>query len=165
MKVSLVVAAAANNAIGKGGMLPWQLPADLRHFKHITWGLPIIMGRRTYESLSGPLPGRTNIVLTRSKSWHPNNDSVFVVSSPEEAFQKASSVFAKEVMIIGGGEIYSIFLAAASRIYLTRVEVSPEADTFFPELDARQWRLVSQLRQEADAKNAYNYSFETWERI
>lgn len=162
---SLVVAAASNHAIGKAGALPWQLPADLRHFKNITWGLPIIMGRKTYASLTGPLPGRTNIVLTRSKDWTPGHEQVHVVASPEEALQKARSVFANEVMIIGGGEIYSIFLPTASRIYLTRVEAEPEADTFFPALDANEWRLRQQLRQEADAKNAYNYRFEIWERI
>lgn len=164
MIVSLVVAAATSNAIGKEGKLPWQLPADLRHFKNITWGLPIVMGRKTYQSLSGPLPGRTNIVLTRSKEWHPASDLVSVVSSPDEALEKARSVFAKEVMIIGGGEIYSIFLPSASRIYLTRVEAEPVADTFFPVLDPEQWQLQKYLRLEADPKNSYNYSFEIWER-
>ena len=165
MLISLVVAAASNHAIGKGGALPWHLPADLRHFKNVTWGLPIIMGRKTYASLSGPLPGRTNIVLTRSNDWSPANEEVGVVATPEEALQKARSVHAKEVMIIGGGEIYSIFLPLAHRIYMTRVEAEPAADTFFPALDPGQWTLRQQLRQEADAKNAYNYSFEIWERI
>ncbi len=164
MLISLVVAAASNHAIGKGGTLPWQLPADLRHFKNITWGLPIIMGRKTYASLSGPLPGRSNIVLTRSKDWSPANDQVTVVATPEEALQKARSTYAKEVMIIGGGEIYSIFLPLAHRIYMTRVEAEPAADTFFPAIDPRQWKLLQQIRQEADAKNAYNCSFEIWER-
>lgn len=165
MLISLVVAAASNHAIGKEGTLPWQLPADLRHFKNITWGLPIIMGRKTFESLSGALPGRTNIVLTRSSDWSAANDQVAVVATPEEALAKARAVHAKEVMIIGGGEIYSIFLPMAHRIYMTRVEAAPAADTFFPALDPEQWRLKQQLRQEADAKNAYNYSFEIWERI
>lgn len=165
MLISLVVAAASNHAIGKGGALPWQLPADLRHFKNITWGLPIIMGRKTYASLSGPLAGRSNIVLTRSRDWSPANDQVMVVATPEEALQKARLVHAKEAMIIGGGEIYSIFLPLAQRIYMTRVEAEPAADTFFPAIDPGQWKLLQQIRQEADAKNAYNYSFEIWERI
>lgn len=165
MLISLVVAAAANHAIGKEGTLPWQLPADLRHFKNITWGLPIIMGRKTFQSLSGALPGRTNIVLTRSSDWSAGNTQVAVVATPEEALQKARAVFAKEVMVIGGAEIYSIFLPMAHRIYLTRVEAEPAADTFFPALDPGQWKLQQQLRQEADAKNAYNYTFEIWERI
>jgi dihydrofolate reductase len=165
MTISLVVAAASNHAIGKAGTLPWHLPADLRHFKNITWGLPIIMGRKTYASLTGPLPGRTNIVLTRTAGWSPNNEAVAVVSSPEEALQQARSVFANEVMVIGGGEIYTLFLPLASRIYLTRVDAQPEADTFFPVLDPAKWELRQQLNLEADAKNAYNYSFEIWERI
>ena len=165
MIISLVVAAASNHAIGKQGALPWHLPADLRHFKNITWGLPIIMGRKTYASLSGPLPGRSNIVLTRSKDWSPDNDQVMVVATPEEALLKASTVHAREAMIIGGGEIYSIFMPLAQRIYMTRVEAEPAADTFFSPLDPEQWKLRQQLRQEADAKNAYNYSFEVWERL
>ncbi|MFM8711192.1 MAG: dihydrofolate reductase [Sphingomonadales bacterium] len=165
MIISLVVAAASNRAIGKQGALPWHLPADLRHFKNITWGLPIIMGRKTYASLSGPLPGRSNIVLTRRKDWSPANEEVKVVTTPEEALQEAGSAHAKEVMVIGGGEIYSIFLPRAHRIYMTRVEAAPEADTFFPALDSQLWKLTNQHRQEADTKNAFNYSFEIWERI
>ena len=117
MTISLVVAAASNHAIGNAGTLPWHLPADLRHFKNITWGLPIIMGRKTYASLTGPLPGRTNIVLTRSVDWSPHNEAVTVVASAEEALQKARSIFAAEVMVIGGGEIYSLFLPMATKIY------------------------------------------------
>ncbi len=165
MTVSLVVAAASNNAIGKEGKLPWQLPADLRHFKNLTWGLPIIMGRKTYESLSGPLPGRTNIVLTRSKDWSASHKLVTVVGTPDEALQAARSVFAKEVMVIGGGEVYQLFLPMVSRIYLTRVAAEPDADTFFLPPDPAQFRLSQQIRQEADGKNAFNYCFETWERI
>jgi dihydrofolate reductase len=165
MTISLVVAAASNHAIGNAGTLPWHLPADLRHFKNITWGLPIIMGRKTYASLTGPLPGRTNIVLTRSADWSPHNEAVTVVASAEEALQKARSIFAAEVMVIGGGEIYSLFLPMATKIYMTRVDTIPEADTFFPALEPAQWTLRQQLKLEADAKNAYNYSFEIWERI
>jgi dihydrofolate reductase len=165
MIISLVVAAASNHVIGKDGALPWQLPADLRHFKNITWGLPIIMGRKTYESLSSPLPGRTNIVLTRVKGWVPPHPEVQVASSPDEALQRARSLFVNEVMVIGGGEIYNLFMSIASRIYLTRVDAEPVGDTFFPVLDPSEWKLRQQLRQEADPKNAYNYSFEVWERI
>jgi len=165
MIISLVVAAASNHVIGKEGALPWQLPADLRHFKNITWGLPIIMGRKTYASLMAPLPGRTNIVLTRNKDWSPHSELVAVVSTPEEALHQARSVFAKEVMVIGGGEIYAIFLPLASRIYLTRVEAEPEGDTFFPALDPTVWTMQKAVRQEADVKNAYSCSFEIWERI
>jgi dihydrofolate reductase len=165
MTISLVVAAASNHVIGREGTLPWQLPADLRHFKNTTWGLPIIMGRKTYASLAAPLPGRTNIVLTRNKDWSADNKLVSVVATPEEALQQARSVFAKEVMVIGGGEIYAIFLPLAARIYLTRVEAEPEGDTFFPVLDPTEWVLRKAFRQEADAKNAYNCSFEVWERV
>ena len=165
MIISLVVAAASNHVIGKEGTLPWQLPADLRHFKNTTWGLPIIMGRKTYASLMAPLPGRTNIVLTRNKDWSPNSELVAVVSTPEEALHQARLVFAKEVMVIGGGEVYVIFLPLASRIYLTRVEAEPEGDTFFPALDPTVWSMQKAVRYEADAKNAYSCSFEIWERI
>lgn len=164
MKISLVVAAATNYAIGKEGSMPWHLPADLRHFKNVTWGLPVVMGRKTYESLEKPLPGRTNIVITRQEVSAFASAEVQVAKDPDQALAMAALCKVKEVMIIGGGEIYRLFWERAQRIYLTKVEVSPEADTFFPSIDPAQWKLVQQLDREADVKNAFNLSFQIWER-
>ncbi|MBI3138584.1 MAG: type 3 dihydrofolate reductase [Sphingobacteriales bacterium] len=163
MIISLVVAAATNNAIGKEGVMPWHLPNDMKHFKNITWGMPVIMGRKTFESLGKALPGRKNIVISRQEGWTAKETEV--VKSIEEAIGAAARTDAKEVMVIGGGEIYRAYFEQAKRIYLTRVETSPEADTFFPAMDPRQWKLISQLIHEADEKNAYNYSFQLWERV
>jgi dihydrofolate reductase len=164
MQISLVVAAASNNAIGKEGTMPWHLPADLRHFKNVTWGLPVIMGRKTYASLGKPLPGRTNIVISRQNNWGADIEGVQVVKTAEDALQEAANCKVKEVMIIGGGEIYRLFWEKAIRIYLTRVETSPEADTFFSAIHPAEWKLVQQLDREADAKNTFNLSFQIWER-
>ncbi|MGQ0738480.1 MAG: type 3 dihydrofolate reductase [Bacteroidota bacterium] len=163
MTISLIVAAATNNAIGKDGKMPWRLPNDMKHFKNITWGMPVVMGRKTFESLGKVLPGRKNIIISRQPGWKA--DGTVVVKSIEDALFVARETDAKEVMVVGGGEIYKALFDKASRIYLTRVEAEPEADTFFPSLDPKQWWLVNQKNHEADEKNAYNYSFQTWERI
>ena len=163
MLISLVVAAANNNAIGKEGVMPWHLPNDMKHFKNVTWGMPVIMGRKTFESLGKSLPGRKNIVITRQDGWKAEN--TVVVKSLEDALFVAGQTDALEVMVIGGGEIYKAYFDKAKRIYLTRVDASPEADTFFPVIDSKQWQLVSQRNHEADEKNPFNYSFQTWERI
>ncbi len=162
MKISLVVAAADNNGIGKDGQMPWHLPNDMKHFRNITWGMPVVMGRKTFESLGKPLKGRKNIVISRQPSWKA--EGTVVVKSIEDAIFVAQETDANEVMVIGGGEIYRNLFDKASRIYLTRVEAEPESDTFFPSLDTGQWELVSQKNHEADEKNAYNYSFQVWER-
>ncbi|HEX4877312.1 MAG TPA: type 3 dihydrofolate reductase [Chitinophagaceae bacterium] len=163
MIISLVVAAATNNAIGKDGKMPWHLPNDLKHFKNVTWGMPVIMGRKTFDSLGKALPGRKNIVITRQQGWKADN--TVVVKNIEDALFVAKESDAKEVMVIGGGEIYKALFERASRIYLTRVHTDPEADTFFPAIDPQHWYLVSQKNHEADEKNSFNYSFQTWERI
>lgn len=163
MTISLIVAAALNNAIGKEGGMPWQLPNDLRHFKNLTWGMPIVMGRKTFESLGKPLPGRKNIVISRQAGW--NAPGAVVVKTIEDALFVVREADVKEVMVIGGGEIYKSLFDRAKRIYLTRVEAEPEADTFFPVIDPQQWHLMSQKNHEADEKNAYNYSFQVWERF
>jgi dihydrofolate reductase len=164
MKISLVVAAATNNAIGKEGVMPWHLPADLRHFKNVTWGMPVVMGRKTFDSLGKPLPGRTNIVITRQNGWAVESDEIKIASNPSQALAYAEQCKVKEVMIIGGGEIYRLFWEQAVRIYMTRVDIHPEADTFFSAIDPLEWKLIQQLDREADAKNAYNLSFQIWER-
>ncbi|HUM98026.1 MAG TPA: dihydrofolate reductase [Chitinophagaceae bacterium] len=162
MNISLVVAAASNNAIGKDGKMPWHLPADMKHFKNITWGMPVVMGRKTFESLGKPLSGRKNIVITRQTGWKANG--AIGVQSIEDAFFVAQQADVNEIMVIGGGEIYKTLFDKAKRIYLTRVEAEPEADTFFPVLLREQWRLISQQNFEADEKNPFNYSFQIWDR-
>ena len=163
MIISLVVAAATNNAIGKDGQMPWHLPNDMKHFKNVTWGMPVLMGRKTFESLGKVLPGRKNIVVTRQPGWQA--EGTVAVQKIEDALFVAKATDAKEVMVIGGGEIYKTLFEKASRIYLTRVELVPEADTFFPSLSPKEWHLVSQQIHEADEKNIYNYSFQLWERL
>lgn len=162
MTISLIVAAASNNAIGKDGNLPWHLPNDMRHFKNITWGMPVVMGRKTFESLRKALPGRKNIVISRQPGWKA--DGVITVKNIDDAMFVARETDAKEVMVIGGGEIYKTLFEKARRIYLTRVEAEPEADTFFPPIKPGEWNLISQQDYEADEKNAFNYSFQVWER-
>ena len=161
---SLVVAASTNNAIGKNNQLLWHLPNDLKFFKNVTWGMPVVMGRKTFESLGKPLAGRKNIVITRQPGWKA--EGAVVVKSMEDAMFVASNTDALEIMVIGGGEIYKEFFTKANRIYITRVDAEfEEADTFFPVISAKEWHLVSQKNHEADEKNAYNYSFQVWERI
>ena len=163
MTISLVVAAATNNAIGKEGKIPWHLPNDMKHFKNVTWGMPVIMGRKTFESLGKVLPGRKNIVISRQPGWEA--EGTVTVKKIEDALFVAKATDAKEVMVIGGGEIYKTLFEKATRIYLTRVEAEPEADTFFPPLHPGDWNLVSQQIHEADEKNIFNYSFQLWQRV
>jgi dihydrofolate reductase len=163
MIISLVVAAANNNAIGKDNKLLWHLPNDMRHFKNVTWGMPVVMGRKTYESLGKPLNGRKNIIITRQTDW--NVPGTVAVKSLEDATFLVNEMDVKEMMVIGGGEIYKMVFEKANRIYMTRVEAEPEADTFFPTLNPKSWTLRSQKNFEADEKHKYNYSFQLWEAI
>ena len=162
MTISLVVAASENNVIGKDNRLLWHLPNDMKFFKNTTWGMPVIMGRETFESLGKPLTGRTNIVMTRDKEWTAQGTTVS--PSMEEAMKAAAETDAKEVFVIGGGEIFKQILPQANRVYLTRVHTQLEGDAFFPELPAKEWKLLSQLDFTADAKHAYAYSFQVWQR-
>ncbi len=142
--------------------MPWHLPADLKHFKNVTWGLPIIMGRKTFESLGRPLPGRQNIVITRNPDFKPAG--VWVVDTPESALTCAEKTEVNEVCVIGGGEIYQLFLERADRIHLTRIQASFEGDTFFPSIEPAVWRLTRQLHHPADEKNVVDLEFEQWDR-
>ena len=162
MKIALVVAAAENNVIGKNNQLLWRLPNDMKFFKNTTWGMPVIMGRKTFESLGKPLAGRTNIVITRQDNWTALG--VQVVKNLEEALSAAAETDAKEANVIGGGEIYALSLPLAQRIYITRVHTTLEGDTWFPEFDQQQWELLSNLDFPADEKHAYTYSFQVWQR-
>lgn len=160
--ITLVVAASRNNVIGKDNQLLWRLPNDTRYFKNVTWGMPVVMGRKTFESLGKPLAGRTNIVLTRNTSWKA--PGVTTVKSLNDAIFLGKEMDVKELMVIGGGEIYQMAMPLAGRIHITRVEADLEGDAFFPEIDPLLWKLVSRQDHPADEKHQYAYSFQIWER-
>lgn len=162
MILSIVVAASTNNVIGKDNGLLWHLPNDMKFFKNTTWGMPVIMGRKTFESLGKPLTGRTNIVITRQKEFL--GEGIKIVSNIEEAMRVASDADAREAFIIGGGEIYKQTLPLVHRIYLTRVHAILEGDTFFPAFDENNWQLLSQLDFNADEKHLYDYCFQVWQK-
>lgn len=160
MRISLIVAASTNGVIGADGGLPWHLPDDFRYFRQTTMGSPIIMGRRTWESIGRPLPGRLNIVLTRSEDLCAVG--AIVVRSVDDALAAAGDV--DEVFVIGGGEIYSLFLDRASRIHLTRVDARVEGDTRFPALDPTDWQLTTAEAHAADERHAYSFEFRVYDR-
>ena len=165
MLISLVVAAAENNAIGKDNGMLWHLPNDLKYFKNVTWGMPVLMGRKTFDSFgnSKPLPGRANIVLTRKKDYHP--EGVVVVQKIDDAYFFVNENDFNELMVIGGGEIYNMMMPKANRIYITRVHQSfTDADAFFPSIDEKKWSLKSRQDLPVDEKNQYAYSFEVWDK-
>jgi dihydrofolate reductase len=162
MIISFIVAAAENNVIGKDNKLPWCLPADMRYFKNVTWSMPVIMGRKSFESLGKPLKGRTNIVVTRNKNWKA--DGVQVVPGIDQGIALAKQTDAKEIFIIGGAEIFRAALPFADRIYLTLVHGKFEGDAFFPDLNYDEWKLVSNYDHEVDERNDYALSFQVWER-
>ncbi len=159
-KLSIIVAISENNAIGKNNQLLWHLPADLKHFKEITSGHTIIMGRKTYDSIGRPLPNRRNIVITRQSDLKIEN--VEVVSSLKEAITLCANE--KEIFIIGGAEIYESSVELANRIYLTTVHQEYEADAFFPNIVAEQWSEINREYHSADEKNSVAYTFSTLER-
>ena len=159
-RVSLIVAMAQNGVIGRGNRLPWRLPEDLRRFKASTMGKPILMGRKTFESIGHPLAGRLNIVLTRDAHWSATG--VAVVHTVEAALAAAGD--AGELMVIGGAEIYQLVMPFARRIYLTHVHAEVAGDTFFPAFDPTQWVDVECEAFAADERNAYPLTFMTLER-
>lgn len=163
MAVSLIVAVSSNGIIGRDGALPWHLPADLKHFKKTTMGHHLIIGRRTWEEVGEPLPGRTMVVVTRSRDFAPKGAQV--VRSVEEALELAAAD--DEPFIGGGSQIYRIALARdlVDRIYLTRIQAEVDGDTHFPEIDFSDWELVSEEHHEADEKNEFAYSFLVYERV
>lgn len=167
MKLSIIVAVAQNNVIGRNNELPWYLPQDLKYFKSVTLGKPIIMGRKTFESIGKPLPGRTNIVVTRQANWQFSG--VLVAQSVQEAIRIAEQFCteqnqrAEEVMVIGGAEIYSHALAIADRVYLTHIDIKVEnGDAFFPDLSVTEWQKVSEMPGESGA--SLHHSFSIYER-
>ena len=160
MTVSLVVAASKNNVIGRDGELPWHLPEDLRHFRRITTGKPVIMGRKTFESIGRPLPDRHNIVMTRDPDYAA--EGCDVVESVAEALDVAGD--ADEVMVIGGGQVYRDFLPRADRIYMTRVQAEVQGDTRFPRIEGNARRLVSAELHAADEKHEFAFEMMVFER-
>jgi len=158
--VSIIVAASTNNVIGAGGKLPWKIPDDLKRFKRLTMGKPIVMGRLTFDSIGRPLPGRQNIVITRQPGFVARGSDV--VDSPAAALRAAAD--ADEVMIIGGSQIYDLFLPTADRIYLTRVHAEIDGDACFPDIDDNEWTLVERESHEAGEGNEYAFDFLTYAR-
>jgi dihydrofolate reductase len=159
--VSLVVAAARNNVIGKGNALPWDLPNDLKHFREVTSGHTVIMGRKTFESIGRPLPKRRNIVITRQEDYKP--EGVEVVGSLEAAITAVPT--GEEAFVIGGGEIFKQALPLADRVYLTRVEADVEGDAFFPVLEQSEWRETARQEGTVDEKNALPHTFLVFDRV
>ena len=163
MKLSLIAALATNNVIGRNNQVPWCIPTDLRRFKNLTMGHHLIMGRRTYDSVGRPLPGRTNVVITRRTDW--TAEGVTVVHSLEDAVRVAAQAGETEAFIAGGAEIYELAIHRADRMHLTRVHAEVEGDTVFPEFDdVSEWKLVDAEHCDADEKNEYPFSFLTYER-
>ncbi len=161
MKISLVWAMAQNRVIGRNNQLPWYLPEDLKYFKRITLGKPVIMGRKTFDSIGKPLPGRTNIVVTRNRDW--SFEGVRIVDSLEAARELCENLTivdgTEEAMIIGGAEIYRQAMPLADRLYLTEVHADVEGDATFPEFDRSQWQEIAREDFEASGPNPCNYSF------
>lgn len=160
MILSFVVAYDRNRVIGKDNALPWRLPADLRRFKRLTTGKPVLMGRRTFESIGAPLAERRNLVLTRDASYRP--DGVEAVRSIDEALARCARM--DELVVIGGADVFRQLLPRADRLYLTEIDAAFEGDTYFPEIERSEWQEIERQRHEPDARNAYAYTFLTLER-
>lgn len=166
MRVAIMVAAADNGVIGRDNALPWHLPGDLQYFKRVTLGKPVIMGRKTFDSMGRPLPGRTNIVISRNPAYQAMGAKV--VPSLEEALVLAENVALidgeEEVVVIGGADIYRLALPLVDRLYITEVHASIEGDTQFPPVDWDQWSESARERHEAEGPNPYDYSFVIYDR-
>ena len=160
-RIAFVVAYDRGRAIGKDNRLPWRLPDDMRHVRKVTMGKPMIMGRRTWDSIGRPLPGRTSIVLTRDREFRC--DGCLVARTPEEAMKLAGAV--PEIIVFGGARVFEEFLPRADRIYLTEVETTVDGDTHFPEIDLAEWREVERTRHPADERHPYAFSFVTLDRV
>jgi dihydrofolate reductase len=159
-RIAFVVARDRNGVIGKDGRLPWRLPDDLKHVRELTVGKPLIMGRRTYDSIGKPLPDRTNIVLTRDPTFRP--EGVKVARSTDEALALAGD--APEIIVFGGAGVFAEFLPRADRIYLTEVDAAVAGDTYFPRLDPSEWRETERRVHPADERHPYAFAFVTLDR-
>jgi dihydrofolate reductase len=166
VRLALMAAKAENNCIGRNNKLPWYLPNDLKYFKRVTFGKPVIMGRKTWESLKGPLPGRTNIVVTRNPDYQA--EGAKVVHDIDAAMELAQHIGVidgiEEVVIMGGAGLYEEGLKKADRLYLTEVHAEVEGDAFFPEMDMTQWKEIGREDFKAEPPNEYDYSFVVYER-
>jgi dihydrofolate reductase len=158
--ITLIVAVADSGVIGRDNALPWHLPEDLKRFKRLTMGKPIVMGRKTFESIGKPLPGRHNIVLTRDPGYR--REGITVVHDVEAALRAAGD--APEIMIIGGAELFRVFRGRATRVHLTRVHANVAGDVLWPELDTREWRRLDHEVHPADERHAHAMTFELWEK-
>ncbi len=170
--LSMIVATADNNVIGKDNTMPWHLPADLAYFKKVTLGKPIIMGRKTYESIGRPLPGRRNIVISRDETYIPQGkgaEGVDTVTSVEQALALVDgsdgSEPVEEIMVIGGGAIYKHCLPSADRLYVTHIHATIDGDTQFPSYDDGCWEKMGSELRSSDDKNAYDLDFCVYQRI
>ncbi len=162
-KISLIAAMGENRVIGSRGKIPWRMPADFEHFKNLTMGHPVIMGRKTLESIKRPLPGRTNIVITTQKDFKA--EGCMVAGSLDDALRLAASApGAEEIFVIGGEQIYKLALPKATVIYLTTVHGTFEGDAFFPEFSEAEWQLAQSEFHKKDAENQHDYTFNTYER-
>ncbi|KQX51689.1 dihydrofolate reductase [Paenibacillus sp. Root444D2] len=159
MSISFIFAMDRNRAIGVNNKLPWHLPGDLKFFKTVTMGHPILMGRKTYESIGKPLPGRRNIILTQNAQFHA--EGCEVIHSVQEAVDGFRD---QELFVIGGAEIFRLFTSVVDRMYITHIEHEFEADTFMTELDLSEWTLVSSEQGERNEKNPYEYYFRIYQR-
>jgi dihydrofolate reductase len=163
MRLSIIAALASNNVIGRNNQIPWRLSTDLKRLKALTMGHHIIMGRKTFDSIGRPLPGRVNVVITRQSEYAP--EGIVIVHSLEEAIQLAASAGDEEAFIAGGTEIYQQALHRADRMVLTRVHAEVEGDTFFPDFDdVSEWNLTDAEHFDADEKNEHPFSFLTYDR-
>lgn len=162
MKISMIAAMAHDRVIGKDNQMPWHLPADLAHFKRVTLGKPVLMGRKTFESIGRPLPGRRNLVISRNPDYQV--EGIEVVGSVEAVLALLAGSSVEELMVIGGGHLYAEMLPSADCLYLTRIDLAVEGDTRFPAFDDGQWQRVDCESHPADERNPHPYSFETWLR-
>lgn len=167
LPLALIAAVARNGVIGAGNALPWRLPDDLRHFRTLTMGKPMLMGRKTYESIGRPLPGRPTVVLSRDPAFQPAG--VSVRARLEEALGEATTLgralAAPEIMVAGGGELYRALIGQAARLYVTEVDASPAGDTIFPPIDPALWRLVGRHAQPPAASHDTALVFVVYERF
>jgi dihydrofolate reductase len=161
MNLSIIVALSENNVVGANNQLPWHLSADLKRLKALTMGHHLIMGRKTYESIGRPLPGRKNVIITRNKNYKA--EGCIVVTSLKEGLEVAKKD--SEAFIFGGGEVFKEALPRVTKIYMTRIHQSFNGDTYFPHLDRREWHEVSREDHQPDEVNKYSYSFITYEKI
>ncbi|MCX8525059.1 dihydrofolate reductase [Chryseobacterium formosus] len=159
---TIVVAMGEKNEIGSDNQLLWHLPKDLKHFKDLTSGHPIIMGRKTYESIGKALPNRTNIVVSRKKNWF--QEGILIVGSIKEAVKFAKKID-ENIFIIGGGNIYEQTMEIVDKLEVTLVKANLEADTYFPKINPKFWKLTSEICHEKDVKNQYDFCFQTYEKV